>query len=137
MTCIKEHNNIMANNFQRHFQHLLPIITDLDVANAADLADQDLFTFDGTPLIQQLGPLIPLPVPVPPAPDQARPTSPSPPPLTDIAFSLGRKGGRQASYNGFMYSKDKTHNSSTTSWQCKDRKLYTPPCEGRLNTLDN
>ena len=80
------YNNIMANNFQRHFQHPLPIITDLDAANPADLADQDLFTLDGTPLLQQLGPLLPLPVPAPHAPDQARTTSSSPPPLTDIAF---------------------------------------------------
>ena len=100
------YNNIMANNFQRHFQHLLPIITDLDAANPANLADQDLFTLDGTHL---LGPLLPLPVPAPPAPDQARPNSPPPPPLTDIAFSLGRKVGRQASYTGFRHSKDKTH----------------------------
>ena len=54
-----------------------------------------------------------------------------------LPFSLRRKRGRQASYNGFMYSKDKTHNSGTTSWQFKDRKLYTPPCKGRLNTLDD
>ena len=100
------YNNIMANNFQRHFQHLLPIITDLDADKPANLADQDLFTLDGTHL---LGPLLPLPVPAPPAPDQARPNSPPPPPLTDIAFSLGRKVGRQASYTGFRHSKDKTH----------------------------
>ena len=54
-----------------------------------------------------------------------------------LLFSLGHKRGRQACYNRFMYSKDKTHNSGTTSWQCKERKLYTPPCKGRLNTLDD
>ena len=132
MTCIKEHKN-MENVY--HFKSFVTttswLITYNDTFNtyfpssqtlmlltlqSADLADQDLFTLDGTPLLQQLGPLLPLPVPVPPAPDQDRPTSLQPPPLTDIAFSLGRKGGRQASYNGFMYSKDKTHNSGTTSW---------------------
>ena len=115
----------MANNFQRHL---------LDAANPADLADHDLFTLDGIPLLQHLGPLLPLPVPAPHAPDQALPYSSPPSPLTDIALRLGRKGGRQASYNGFIYSKDKTHNSGTTSWQCKDRKLYIPPCKGRLIT---
>ena len=41
---------------------------------SADLADHDLFILDGT-LLQQLGPLPPLPVPAPPAPDQARPAT--------------------------------------------------------------
>ena len=101
----------MANNFQRHFNSYFPssLTLIIDAANPANLADYDLFTLDGTPLLQQLGPFLPLLVPAQPAPDQAQPAPPPPPPLTDIAFSLGRKGGRQASYNGFMYSEDKIH----------------------------
>ena len=106
-------------NFQQHFQHLLPILDNLN-PDTTDGDGADLFDLDN---IQQ--PLADLP------PPEEEPT----PPLTELSFISGRKGGRQATYNGFVYTKDRTHASGTTSWQCKDRKLYNPACKGRLNTL--
>ena len=97
---------------QQHFAHLLPILNNLDPDPLNDPAD----LFDLDQVQQPLAPALPPPDQLPA------------PPLTELSFITGRRGGRQATYNGFVYTIDKTHNSGTTSWQCinrKDQSLYS------------
>ena len=55
-----------------------------------------------------------------------------PPP--ELTFIRGRKGSDQACYNGYIYSKDRNRPNGDIYWQCRDRKIYTPSCTGRLYT---
>ena len=55
--------------------------------------------------------------------------------LSALTFYKGRKRGQQCSYNGYLYAHNKTKPNGHSYWDCKDRKLYTPPCKGRLTTL--
>jgi hypothetical protein len=53
---------------------------------------------------------------------------------SELSIIRGRKGGRQAVYNGYVYTFDRAIKNGTIYWQCKDRKQYDPPCTGRLYT---
>ena len=57
-----------------------------------------------------------------------------PAPILPLRSLKGRKGGRQVSYNGFVYSHDRIRPNGSHYWQCKDRRKYTPNCGGRLHT---
>ena len=78
--------------FQQHFAHLLPILNNLDPDPLNDPAD----LFDLDQVQQPLAPALPPPDQLPA------------PPLTELSFITGRRGGRQATYNGFVYTIDKT-----------------------------
>ena len=51
-----------------------------------------------------------------------------------LSFIRGRKGSDQACYEGYIYSKDRIRPNGDIYWQCRDRKIYTPSCTGRLYT---
>ena len=74
----------------------------------------------------------PLP-PTPPPPAATPPTPPRPPVTSSLRFLTGAKGGRQASYNGYLYCGNRK-TQTLQHWACKDRKQYTPNCTGRLTT---
>ena len=51
-----------------------------------------------------------------------------------LSFIRGRKGSVQACYESYIYSKDRIRPNGDIYWQCRDRKIYTPSCTGRLYT---
>lgn len=65
--------------------------------------------------------------------DDSLPSS-SDPSLSVLRFILGRRNGKQAVYDGFIYTKDRVRPCGTVYWQCKDRKDYSPTCKSRLFT---
>ena len=89
-------------------------------------------TVASLPVLHAANP-IPTTNPQPGNPAPVIPAAVTPPPLTDLKFYPGRKGGQQCSYNGYSFTYDKRNNDNRY-WACKDRKCYTPPCKGRLTT---
>ena len=51
-----------------------------------------------------------------------------------LSFIQGWKGSDQACYEGYIYSKNRIRPNGDIYWQCRDRKIYTPSCTGRLYT---
>ena len=79
----------------------------------------------------------PASTPPPPSPPPAStpppPSPPRPPVTSSLRFLTGAKGGRQASYNGYVYCGNRK-TRTLQHWACKDRKQYDPNCTGRLTT---
>ncbi len=57
--------------------------------------------------------------------------------LSALTFYSGRKCGQQCSYNGYLYSHNKSQPNGHRYWDFKDSKIYSPQCKGRLITLDS
>eukprot|EP00116_Pleurobrachia_bachei_P004041 sb/3464303/ len=77
------------------------------------------------------------PAPEEPAPEEPAPEEPVPvdPVLT---FCKGRNGGKQALYNGFIYSFNrKNDKNGNMYWCCKDNRKHMPCCNGRLITNED
>ena len=57
------------------------------------------------------------------------------PPVEELRFLTGRRGGQQVAYDGFVYTFDRQlAKSGTCYWQCRDRRNFSPPCTARLFT---
>jgi hypothetical protein len=132
----------------RNFHQLLPILNESErdfifnpVANSSTIAagnhaDADDHAFsnilcDTSRILFQSDPL---PPPVPELSDEDEPTD-SGVILSSLKFYAGRSRGQNCSYNGYLYSHNKSRANGHSYWDCKDRRTYNPPCKGRLSTL--
>ena len=63
---------------------------------------------------------------------------PSPDPVPQLIFTVGRNRGEQATYDGYIYSSNgKNSNNGNRYWCCKDNRKFTPKCNARLTTNGN
>ena len=52
-----------------------------------------------------------------------------------LQFATGAKGSKQAMHNGYVYCINRRNeDKGLIYWACKDRKLFTPACKGRLTS---
>ena len=128
-----------APRLQDVFNHLLPILNDSDyipipVANSTTI-DADPIQLNATFLHDVLNDASRalLDDYLPPAPEEEADETLPNDILSPLTFFNGRKRGQQCSYNGYIYSLNKTRPDGHRYWDCKDRKLHS--CKGRLSTL--
>ena len=55
--------------------------------------------------------------------------------ISSLKFYTGRRRGQSCSYNGFLYSHNRSKADGHSYWECKSRKSYSPACKGRLTPL--